>query len=163
MTFDANGVLPAGIHNYTVEAFMAMFVDNFPTSQRRRLIADALWDFAADIFSVGVPFEFWVDGSFTTAKVNPNDADLVLFLQIPDMNILAPQWSTLRQKYSGLLDFYFAYATSPENQNALPNDYHKIENNRNYWRGQFGYDRKDAPKGIVRLSCESIAEHLKGR
>lgn len=164
VNFEANGMLPAGLHDCSVEDFIAVFVDNFPTSQRRKIIVDTLWDFAQDVFAIGIPCEFWVDGSFVTTKVNPNDADLVLFMQIPNMNILGPQLAAFRQKYAGVLDIYFAYAVSSENQQqANPADYQKFVNNRNYWRGQFGFDRTDSPKGIVRISCNSITEYLKGR
>lgn len=164
MNFDTNGMLPAGFHDCTADEFISTFVDGFPTSQRRSLIVEALWDFAAEVFAVGIPYEFWIDGSFVTTKVNPNDADLVLFLQIPHMNVLGPQVVAFRQKYVGLLDIYFAYAASPDNmQQTSPQNYQKIVNDRNYWRGQFGFDRADNPKGIVRISCSSITEYLKGR
>ena len=164
VNFGTNGMLPAGFHDCTADEFITTFVDGFPTSQRRSLIVDALWNFAAEVLTVGIPYEFWVDGSFVTTKVNPNDADLVLFLQIPHMNILGPRVTAFRQKYAGLLDIYFAYAASPDNgKQTNPHDYSKIVNDRNYWRGQFGFDRTDTPKGIVRISCESITEYLKGR
>ena len=164
MDFEANGMLPAGFHDCSVQEFIDTFVDCFPTSQRRKVIVDALWDFSEEIYNIGIPYEFWVDGSFVTTKINPNDADLVLFLQIPNMNLLGSQLATFRQKYKDTLDIYFAYATSPENQQLTdPSTYYQFVTQRNYWRGQFGFDRADSPKGIVRISCDSIAEYLKGR
>lgn len=164
MNFEASGILPAGLHNCSVSDFIATFVDNFPTSQRRKLIVETLWTFATEVLREGVPYEFWIDGSFVTTKVNPNDADIVLFLQLSSMNVLGNKLNDFRKKYNGILDIYFAYATSPENQkqvNAV--DYQQIVNKRNYWRGQFGFDRTDSPKGIVSLSCDSLTEYLKGR
>lgn len=35
MTFETNGVLPAGFHDYTYDEFCKTFVEDFPTSQRR--------------------------------------------------------------------------------------------------------------------------------
>lgn len=164
MDFEANGMLPAGLHKCSVDDFIVTFVDNFPTSQRRKLIVDALWEFSKEVFAEGIPYEFWIDGSFVTTKVNPNDADIVLFLQIPNMNVLGKQLTAFRQKYAGILDVYFAYAASPENQKQVGvADFQQIVNNRNYWRGQFGFDRVDCPKGIVSISCDSIIEYLKGR
>lgn len=157
-------MLPAGFHDCTVEEFISTFVDGFPTSQRRGVIVNALWDFAREVCDVGTPCEFWVDGSFVTSKINPNDADIVVFLQIPHMNVLGKQTQLFREKYKNELDIYFAYATSPENQQlAAPAEYGQFINNRNYWRGQFGFDRVDSPKGIVRISCDSLAMYLKGR
>lgn len=60
------------------------------------------------------------------------------------------------------LDIYFAYATSPENQRLLSNDYQQVVNQRNYWRGQFGFDRADNPKGIVKINCQSLSDYIKG-
>lgn len=164
MTFEADGMLAAGFHDCDVDQFIETFVNGFPTSQRRSVIANALFDFSKEVFSVGIPAEFWIDGSYVTTKINPNDADLVLFLQIEHMNILNTLTQAFRQKYQGVLDIYFAYAASPENQQKCsPIDYQQIVNQRNYWRGQFGFDRTDTPKGIVRLDCTSISDYLKGR
>ena len=81
MTFEANGVLAPGFHDCTYNGFYAAFVDEFPTSQRRRPIAEALLAFSAEVFAIGEPYEFWIDGSYVTTKINPNDADVILFFQ----------------------------------------------------------------------------------
>lgn len=164
MTFSENGVLPAGFHDCTYDEFYETFVDGFPTSQRRKIIADALLEFSQDVFAFGIPFEFWIDGSYATTKINPNDADIILFFQYEHMIAINSYLADFRSKYANLLDIYFAYAKSPENEKILPPDvYQTIINNRNYWRGQFGFDRKDTPKGIIRVNCTSILEKLQGR
>ena len=33
----------------------------------------------------------------------------------------------------------------------------KLVNNRNYWRGQFGFDREDNPKGMIKISKEYLS------
>lgn len=164
MNFDANGSLPAGFHDLTYDEFYDFFVTGFPSSQRRQLIAESLLDFSAEVFAIGIPCEFWIDGSYATTKINPNDADIILFLQYKDMQSLEPLRSTFRQKYQGILDIYFWYAKSPENQGLLSaTDYQNVINTRNYWRGQFGFDREDKPKGIIRIDCKSISEKIRGR
>ncbi len=163
MEFDANGMLPGGLHEYTFEQFLIQFVDGFPTSQRRKEIAKALVDFAREIYTYGTPYEFWIDGSYVTTKINPNDADIVVFLQVPSITNILPLRDKIRKKYLPDLDVYFAYATSPENQAVLkPNAYYNAITMRNYWRGQFGFDRADNPKGIVKIDCESLLNYLKG-
>lgn len=164
MTFETNGVLAPGFHDCTYDEFYAAFVDEFPTSQRRRPIAEALLAFSAEVFAIGEPYEFWIDGSYVTTKINPNDADVILFFQYQHMNAISPLWNTFRQQYHETLDIYFGYAASPENKKFLaPVDYGKIVNNRNYWRGQFGFDREDNPKGIIRIDCASVGIKLNGR
>ena len=164
MTFEANGVLAPGFHDCTCDEFYATLVDGFPTSQRRKTISDTLLAFSKEVFAIGVPYEFWIDGSYVTTKMNPNDADIILFFQYQHMNDIAPLLDAFRQKYNGILDIYFGYAASPENQKVVsPADYNQIVNGRNYWRGQFGFDREDNPKGIIRIDCTSIEEKLNGR
>ncbi len=58
MDFEANGMLSAGFHDCTVKDFIIAFVEKFPTSQRRKLLVDTLWDFAKEIYDIGVPYEF---------------------------------------------------------------------------------------------------------
>lgn len=159
-----NGALSPGIHDCTYEEFIRTFVDEFPTSQRRKLIADTLLSFASEIFSIGIPVEFWIDGSYVTGKINPNDADIVLFFQYQHMIAMQNRIGEYRKKYKGILDLYIAFAVCAENKGLLSaDDYEQVINQRNYWRGQFGFDRADEPKGIVRLSCDSIVEQIERR
>ena len=161
MDFDTNGRLPAGLHNYDIKDFVSQFVDGFPTSISRRLIFESMVEFFKEIVSTGIPYEFWVDGSYATTKINPNDADIVVFLQYPQYITLSPQFTNLRAKYKGYLDIYFQLAASKENQKILsPGDFNKVTNNRNYWRGQFGFDREDNPKGIICISCDSFKDYI---
>lgn len=161
MDFDINGRLPAGLHNYTIEEFLSQFVDGFPTSMRRKPIFDAMVEFFRELLVSGIPYEFWVDGSYATTKINPNDADIVVFLQVPQYTVLGSQFNNLRNKYRANLDIYFAIATSEENRRILsPNDFGIVTNKRNYWRGQFGFDREDNPKGIICISCTSLKDYI---
>lgn len=164
MNFEASGLLAPGFHDCSFNEFYETFVAGFSTSQTRTIISDSLVAFSAEIFQFGIPYEFWVDGSYATTKVNPNDADIILFLQYRDYIILSPMLGAFRQKYRGLLDIYFACAVSPENEKALsPKDYGIVINHRNYWRGQFGFDRQDNPKGIIRIDCNSVIQVLQRR
>ena len=161
--FEANGMLPGGLHEYSFEQFLQQFVDGFPTSQRRKEIATALCTFAKEIFTYGIPFEFWIDGSYVTTKINPNDADVVLFLQYSTLSKIYHVVNSIRAKYYPLLDVYFSCAASPENQQVLsPKDFLDVVNDRNYWRGQFGFDRADRSKGIVKIDCQSLSNYITG-
>ena len=164
MDFDLEGKLPAGIHDYTMVEFIQRFVEQFPTSQSRTRILESLVLFFRELLQTGTPHEIWIDGSYATSKVNPNDADVVVFLHHSQAIVLQPQCTLLRKKYYPTLDLYFAVAVSDETQKATSaNDFLKIQNNRNYWRGQFGFDREDKPKGIIRLFPESVKEYIDRR
>lgn len=163
MDFEANGVLPAGIHTYDIVTFREQFVAGFPNSQTRPVIFGCLEHFVSAIFALCNPDEFWVDGSFATTKVNPNDADLIIFVDYPDFVKMHSVWAQIQQQHP-YLDMYIACAVNEKTKQILsPNDYNKVVNQRNYWRGQFGFDRQDNPKGIVKLDCTSWKQHISNK
>lgn len=101
-----------------------------------------------------------MDGSFATTKVNPNDADLILFIDYADLAKIQSAWSQLQTQHPHL-DMYFACAANEKTKKLLsPGDYNQVVNNRNYWRGQFGFDRQDNPKGIIKLDCNSVRAYI---
>jgi hypothetical protein len=160
MDFDANGMLPAGIHTYDMLTFREQFVTCFPASQTRPVIFDCLERFVSAIFALCDPDELWVDGSFATTKINPNDADLIIFVDYADFVKLKPVWGQLRLQYPHV-DMYIACAANEKSKQILsPADYNAVVNNRNYWRGQFGFDRQDNPKGIIKLDCASLKNYI---
>ena len=164
MDFDPSGKLSAGIHDISVEEFEKYFVDQFSTSQNRRPLFECLLTFIRELFQSGMPYEIWIDGSFATSKVNPNDIDVIAFLNVPQYLALKPLVDSIHLKYMPSLDLYFSPAVNDESQRILsPNDYSAVVNSRNYWRGQFGFDREDNPKGIIRISPESVKEYLDRR
>ena len=160
MDFDANGLLPAGLHTYDFLTFKEQFVTGFPSSQTRPVILGCLEHFVSAILSLCVPDEFWIDGSFTTTKVNPNDADLIIFVDYADFKKIHTLWAQLQQQHP-YLDMYIACAVNEKTKQILsPYDYNEVVNLRNYWRGQFGFDRQDNPKGIVKLDGASLKQHI---
>ena len=91
-------------------------------------------------------FEVWLDGSFCTEKVNPNDIDLVVFADPTELNGLDP---ATQSHLSGLLDRANARRQfGCDVLFAQSNDM----NMRSYWRGWYGFDRSEQPKGIVCLT-----------
>lgn len=160
MDFDANGMLPAGIHTYDILAFKEQFVAGFPNSQTRPVIFACLERFISAILELFDPDEFWVDGSFATTKVNPNDADLIIFADYADFVKMRAVWNQIQQQYPQL-DMYIACAVNEKTKQSLSfKDYYAVVNQRNYWRGQFGFDRQDNPKGIIKLDCTSFKKYF---
>lgn len=83
LQFDQNGYLtPSTIHQITLDEFQGIFVDAFANSETRRRLFDNyldwVFDFRRDIFP---EFTQWINGSFVTQKLNPNDIDFVTFLE----------------------------------------------------------------------------------
>ena len=123
----------------------ARFVDSFAASNTRRPLLAGLKSFLGALRGAGVAFEVWLDGSFCTEKLDPNDVDLVVFADPAELNKL----DLAKQTYlSAILDrtnarrqFGCDVLFAPSNNLDL----------RSYWRGWYGFDRREQPKGIVCL------------
>ena len=138
-------ILEFGLHDISESDLGNYFLSDFPTSVTRPQLINNLKHYLVAVRSVGVKFEVWIDGSFTTEKIDLNDIDLVMFAANDDFDRL-PEYlrkfaralvdnTSIRLKYR--LDVFFA-------------DLNDIDK-RNYWRGWYGFDREENPKGIARI------------
>ena len=159
-----NGVLEPGLHKITFGEFYETFVEKFPSSQRRKEIFDSLFELVKSLTTEYEIYEVWVDGSFVTEKINPNDIDIIIFLEVSSFLKIGSKWSDIRSiGKNNNIDAYCGVAVNEESKKLIsPEDLQAIINNRNYWRGQFGFDRADNPKGIIVISAEEICSNLKG-
>src|SRR5262245_27238275 len=115
---DANGLLPPGVHEASIEEVRELFGQFRETEQRVRLQA-ALEAFLAEARGTHLVVAVIVDGSFTTGKAQPGDVDIVV-VQRPDADTTTEfrpdQYNVLsarkvKQRYS----FDVLYATdSPQ-------------------------------------------------
>lgn len=161
MELNENGVLAPGIYAGTFEEIGDTFVTGYPDSKTRKLIYDDFLKFIKAVSNKYHVHEVWIDGSFTTAKVNPNDIDLVIFLYVESFISIQSEWTNIRNQ--SFLDPYIAVAVCEDTKTKVePEIYGDIVNKRNYWRGQFGYDRNDIPKGIVAIKEPEIENLVKG-
>jgi hypothetical protein len=96
------------------------------------------------ISSTGLKCNLWIDGSFLTKKIEPNDVDLAIEYDFSlNSNIVAqniivnmtnnPSKNSFQQ--ATLLDVY-CFDTNDAKF-------------RPYWLGQFGFSRETTPKGIL--------------
>ena len=76
---DSNGRLPQGVHDCTVEEIKATF-GAFQGTDRRPQLFLKLRAFVDEASAAQFLRSLLVDGSFVTAKADPNDLDLVLVL-----------------------------------------------------------------------------------
>lgn len=150
--FDENGLLPAGLHVCDHDVFQQEFIDQFSSSQTRKSLFVVFNKMLKDIELLFQPYEIWLDGSFTTSKTNPNDIDLVMFLELSDFlsHYNSNEFMSLRAQYAGKLDIYLALAVNDQTKASVEPEVVVVHTNqRNYWRGQFGFDRQDRPKGFI--------------
>jgi hypothetical protein len=139
-------LFPPGLHSVDEDKLDDQFAHAFQGSKTRPVLVSGLRAFLAGLRRAGIAFEIWLDGSFCTHKVDPNDVDLVVFADATELNRLDPALQTYLR---GLLDrttakrqFGCDVLFSPAND----------MNMRSYWRGWYGFDRLEQPKGIARLT-----------
>ena len=113
-SFDPDGLLM--LHTVVtadLESFEKTFVSDFPDSTTRGGIFNAYLDwlgaFRSTVCQTG--FYQWIDGSFVTRKSNPNDLDIVTFVDHAvylekEKNIGA--FKSLKFRKETKLDLYFA-------------------------------------------------------
>lgn len=121
---DANGNLPPGIHQCTLDEIVARFGDGSP---ERQVETSQLVQFVHWARQVGVR-RLLVNGSYITSKTAPNDVDLVV---LPGAVVIE----------ASEVQFPFLHV-------QLAVDEADVEQ---WARVDFGEDRKGNPKGILEV------------
>ena len=75
-----DGVLPEGIHDCSLKECQDAF-GKFTRSDRRSRLSQALATYVSDAAASGIAVAVLIDGSYVTAKLEPNDIDLILVLR----------------------------------------------------------------------------------
>jgi hypothetical protein len=98
--------------------------------------------------------ELWVNGSFLTDKINPNDSDVVLFLQssfvdtatLEQMETIA--WVNSNLQKSHCCDSYVSIEYSESHASYWLGEYWRA-----YWMRQWGFSEDNSTlKGIAVIS-----------
>ena len=152
--FDERGYLQpyAIIKIDSIEELEREFVSNFQLSSTRRYLFTGLLtylnDFGVTLEKIRYEGEWrvWLNGSFTTQKVNPNDIDLLnlvtdspVFYQ--NIELFRPLFGYNATRTYAVDSYFLLQNSSDETLKLLT-----------YWKNQFGKDREGYPKGIVELS-----------
>ncbi len=128
--FDENGNLPPGIYRCTIEEVAARFGSGSP--ERETEIAElrrcVQWAKDAGIIRL------IVDGSFTTAKAEPNDVDLVILLD--------PSFDKTQLDLLGLERLW------PFLHVIIAGDEADLES---WASADFAFDREDNPRGVLEI------------
>lgn len=155
MEFNQKGLLEPGFHDVTIEDIRTFFVDRFETSRTRKDVFQGYLNFIEDLKANGIEGEIWIDGSFVTNKIDPNDIDLLCVI---DNNLLNSLPKHVQPNLFRLFDNEIAhreYRCDPymlaKLQESHPKFYESYINQRAYWRGFFTYTRNEEPKGILRM------------
>lgn len=158
LIFDENGCLtPSNAILTTLDIFEDVFVSKFIVSSTRKNIFENykryVVDFQKDI--VG-NFKQWVNGSFVTKKLNPNDIDLVTFIPF---DIFEKKRKELEARFimGGALKNYsvdaYAIKVYPQEHDLHFVTQHDVaEWRETFSKTKFNRVRKRYPKGFLELN-----------
>ena len=157
MTYDFRGNLtPYDITQLSFEAFVEHFVDEFEDSTTRKLIFEQYQRYLLDIRTmITDDFVQWIDGSFVSRKTNPNDIDVVTFL---DFDVYETHKALILKHFVGNKVFYrfkvdgYILQKFPTNHQ----EYNYSMANQAYWKDFFGHTRPNRagiklPSGFIEL------------
>lgn len=138
-------LLDAGFHTVTLEELKVLCVDNFHENNHRNDLFQNFILFLKNLDKIESKFEIWVDGSFTTNKLEPADIDILIVYDLRHLKTLPIEQQDLIKSL-----FDRDLSRIKFNLDVLlceKND----EKTRSYWRGWFGYTRKEVVKGIAKF------------
>jgi hypothetical protein len=98
--------------------------------------------------------EIWIDGSFLTEKLNPDDADIALVMSRVAYGSLTPSQRQFFNDFRGtsMYDQYRIDNYGIVLDLARPEDQWMLA----YWLRQFGFSRASEMKGIVRVAVPFV-------
>lgn len=143
-------LLPLGRHPFTLERLVELCVTPFPKSPTRQRIWEGFLQVVDRLNQAKIVGELWLDGSYLTRKVDPEDMDLVLRMDGCFADHCEPdQQAIIEWVQSDLHDSHhchsFVIVQWPKNHP----DYWRGEYAYAYWMKQWGFSREDNPKGIA--------------
>jgi hypothetical protein len=157
MEFDLIGHLsPYTVNPTTFDNFESLLVESFPSSSSRHQIFEGYKRYVGQLTDIlGSEFYQWVDGSFVTDKMNPNDIDVVTFVDADLfvkcekklLHLIAPESKLLYKVDAAFVGVY------PLNHKLrMVTDWDIA-----FWKDFYGNTRPDThkkqmPKGFIQLN-----------
>jgi hypothetical protein len=153
ITFDKYGnSMPYGLVPLSIDECEELFVSAFLTSTTRAPNWNGYINFTTQLKTVAInTITQWLDGSFTTNKLNPGDIDVVNIINYLDFKPGLIEFDMNRsdgypkKKYN--IDGYIIL-----NLPITHPFYKKCVSQKEYWKEFFSTDRNDNPKSILEVT-----------
>ena len=134
-------LLKAGFHQLTMSKVRNICVDSFPLSTKRDGIMKNLEHVHSELTGVGIKGDLWIDGSFVTEKIQPNDVDLLLNVDLEFLNNRTIEQEKVLMWYIND-DLRMQYQCDSYFLANYPNDHplcNLMDKGLSYWKKLFGY------------------------
>lgn len=142
--FNSKGLLiPEGNILSSLRELESQFVHTFPTSKTRKNNYEKYLKYINDLKMLLGEKELkqWINGSFVTQVVNPNDIDLVTFIEFEERDLYAKDLKKFEASGANEIYGVDAYLLT-----VFPQDHPKhflFQSDKTYWMNQFGRTRRD--------------------
>lgn len=147
-------LLNPGLHTMSAGDLKKLVVDDFPLSKRRQALWDNFVAIAAHLKNLKIPCDIWIDGSFLTKKIDPDDIDFVVDVPVSILDAATIAQAAFLKKLSAMAfcaneklhSFIMFEAPAMHKGHAKSIELHS------QWKRDFGisYVKKE-PKGIAIL------------
>lgn len=145
-------LLSPGLQRISLEDLKKITVDGFSLSSKRKELWANFIELIEKISILKLPCEIWVDGSFLTKKIEPNDIDFVVDFPIGVTDNPTSEQVVMLDDL-GARAFYrtkklhsFVMFTAPAGHNYYPIS----RTSHQQWEKDFGFSYiKKEPKGIA--------------
>ena len=154
LIFNEHGhLIPNDIIEIDLSTFKTNFVDNFPNSTTRKQLFENylryIYRFQDEVFPF---FEQWINGSFVTQKENPNDIDLVTFLD----------YQVYEKRGDKILDRFWSFSLEEQGIDSyivkeFPQNhpfYDEYIGFQKIWHERYIMGKHDIPKGFIKIKFE---------
>jgi len=157
LTFDSRGNLtPNSNIKCSLQLFHETFVQNISSTVREELFNNFQRYFQELTKVLESNFlTIWIDGSYTTKKTNPNDIDVVVFVNYTSVENFEDKLENFKfpnslSKFG--IDAYMVKVYPREHKN-----YHLYISDEMYWRDLFEKNRRNRrgvkiPKGFIEIN-----------
>lgn len=149
-----SSLLSLGWHPLSIVELRRLCVDKFPLSNTRERIMQGLEEIIRRLCAKDIVGELWVNGSFLTEKIDPDDVDVVLFVEVTFLESATTEqaeainWVNSNLKDSFCCDSYVSIEYPQSHPQHSYGEYWRA-----YWTRQWGFDQDDNPaKGIAVVS-----------
>lgn len=139
-------LLGPGFYDLGIDGVRRLCVERFPDSVTRPSIMEKLTKVVELIQSNGMRGQVWINGSFLTNKLNPDDSDIVLV-------VMAEEYLKFNQEQRAFWAWFRDTDLKPsmrcDNYAFIREGSAHGEWNYAYWLRQFGFSRADEMKGLA--------------
>lgn len=148
MEFDSKGYLkPAS----PIEVDLKTLEETFVTNPYRQQLYEHYMAYLNELKNtIHGSFEQWIDGSFVSKKLKPNDIDILTFVPSPVYLLTDAHLYELKQKYKPQIDAYYI-CKFPENHLRFA----ETKGDYFYWLNQFTKDRQKNSKGFIKIIIDN--------